>query len=373
MRIHTVRADEKLSDIAARYGTDEESVAGYNGIKGDRVCVGEQLLLLIPTRTYTPRAVESTESVALRFGVKAEELRRNNPCALEGVTPKHMTVKYSPHPYGSAAANGYLYRGYDRQRLKEVLPFLTYLTVVGAELKDDGIRGLFDTAEALSRAREARAVRIAKLVDKRTDKKSFDTATERIIEFAKRDGYDGVALEINANEGDIDEIAAFLVRLRGAMIGNDLILITELHGEGAYQLADYADGCVFPTDEGEDIGLLRERLRRFAEDSESIKTFVELPSFASSPEGYLPIDEAVGRLRAEMARANTDAKTLLTEFECKGTGRIVYPSLSYIKAVLDDVNEYGYMGISFDATRMPLQFLHAYASLFKPLKGLGNH
>jgi hypothetical protein len=54
----------------------------------------------------------------------------------------------------------------------------------------------------------------------------------------------------------------------------------------------------------------------------------------------------------------------INEFRCRKGHPVYYPTLESIKATLDTVHEYGFMGISFDIMRVPLSYLAMYNALF---------
>ena len=80
MVIHRIKKDETVSDVAKLYGVDEDILRTNNGLDArDRPAVGEELLILTPTRTYVVKGGDSAERLALRFGVLRRELMANNP------------------------------------------------------------------------------------------------------------------------------------------------------------------------------------------------------------------------------------------------------------------------------------------------------
>ena len=371
MKIHTVKEGESLRDIALAYGVKEEWLREHNALLRGEPRVGEELLVLIPTRTYTPKSRDSAQSVMVRFGVSEGELYKNNPTLKGGKLPTSLALKYRPHPYGAAATLGYYYEGCDHARLASALPYLTYVTFASAALTDGGIKELFGVDEAMEMAKKGGAVCTVKIYDKRSNKENSEKWIEPLVKFAKDRGYDGITLELSASGNDEDRIAALLVELRRAMIGNDLILIGEVEKDGV-SLVDYADGCVISPGEGIALGDFCSRLSDFAESSESIKTLVELPVFATSSGEFISIEEAIATLRrtGESARREETGERLT--FTDKRLGDLTYPSLRYIKAVLDRVNEYGYMGVSFDIMRLPRAYLYLFGSLFKTLKSYSS-
>ena len=56
MQIHRVKEGESIYSIAREYGVHPSKIIENNGIRNpSRLTVGRELLILIPTRTYTAR------------------------------------------------------------------------------------------------------------------------------------------------------------------------------------------------------------------------------------------------------------------------------------------------------------------------------
>lgn len=369
MLIHTVRASEKLSEIAKNYGVDEDILRRNNDITEGEPAVGEELLILTPTRTYTVKRGDSAERLALRFGVRRRDMAAMNPqIECEGLVPgQKLALRYDDRSYGMAAANGYYYNGCKAEQLKKRLPYLTYVTVSAAVAEGDELKLTFDGRDAVGIARSADKIPLLRVYDKEKSRKPDASGKygiiNKMISYAMGGGYKGITL---GGQGASD---SFLVELRKSLLGCDLILLTEVEADSPAYACEYADGSIltygkygtpdlsFAEGEGETYS-------KFASECEGSKTFIELPSLALCESGYIPVDEALARARRGGCEIGTDKATLLSSFEHKRRGGHIFPSLSNIKATLDAVHEYGYMGISFDIMRTPLPYLMMYNALF---------
>ena len=70
MQIHTVKIGEDLVSIAANYGINPQKLAEINGISiTEKLTVGREILVIIPTKTYTTRKGDTKEEVSKRFGI----------------------------------------------------------------------------------------------------------------------------------------------------------------------------------------------------------------------------------------------------------------------------------------------------------------
>ena len=103
----------------------------------------------------------------------------------------------------------------------------------------------------------------------------------------------------------------------------------------------------------------------FACNSESAKTFIELPAFARRGDGFVDTDAALMSARRGGCAIERNEDTLLSSFTHKRQGEYTYTSLKNIKAILDLIREFGFMGIAFDIMRSPAAHLTMYNSLFK--------
>lgn len=380
MKIHTVREGETPESIAALYDVDKAILCDTNGIGDEMPAVGEELLILKPTRTFRLRAGEGVEGLTYRFGVKESEVRAANPrlsdtMAVGGV----VSLRQEARPYGMAATNGYFYKGCRLSALKAALPSLTYVTFACAYVSDEGIKEIFSPEKEKRLAEDAGVIPIVKIFERRAQPDFSEKAiasgfADEIVRFAKARKYFGVALELPSSI-EAERINGFLVELRKRMIGSDLILITEWDGEPPYSSVDYSDGCVlgWNVDPERNTERVKSSLSDFATASEGAKTFVELPSFGLLGEDFFEIRELTETIRRSRGKFEYSDESGLLKFKDKKGKEGFVPSLKYIKAILDSVSEYGFMGIAFDVGRIPLPFLLLYNALFKTIKSFGAH
>ena len=84
MHIHTIEPQDTIFKIARRYSVQPTKIMEDNGLYSDRLAIGEELLILNPTRTVTVRGGESLVTIGKRFGVKKSSLIANNPALCGG-------------------------------------------------------------------------------------------------------------------------------------------------------------------------------------------------------------------------------------------------------------------------------------------------
>lgn len=378
MHIHTVKEGESVKDIAELYGINAESIVLQNDLNEDKLTVGEQLLILIPTRTYTPKRNDTLYALSLRFGTKESELCSLNP-GLSSTLPlpqRTITLRCGERSYGMAASNGYFYEGCKIEQLKSRIPYITYLTFAAAKMDHRGVSYTFDIKEALAIAKANNLIPILKVFDEYhsgilNEKINKSGLIDSLILFAKAEGFKGIALSLAGCSHKEKEVCEFLVELRGKMIGCDLILITELDERSPGTFADYSDGAVlsYIRSENELNKSYKEAeweiYSAFACDSESSKAFIDLPIFARRADSFVTVGEAMEIAINGKHKIDEDDTRLYNSFIDKRGEKYEFPSLKNIKATLDLIHEYGFMGISFDVMRTPLPYLTMYNSLFK--------
>lgn len=377
MHIHIKKENESIKDIAEGYGVWEEHLRQMNNLFGSEPAMGEELLLLTPTRSYTVQHGDSIEKIAVRFGVGKRDLLSQNPwISTEGVNVgDRLALKYSEPVGGMAVANGYFYKDCSKKALLRALPFLTYVTFGSAIAEKNRIYRTFDDKKEVELIGEEKKIPLVRIYDRYTERyKSGEDQTpfaEGLIELAKMGGYKGIVIDACALNNYAEEFSAFLIVLRKLMIGCDLILITEINENSPIEFSEYADGSImyYPKyaydnppsfDNGE-----RKVLSDFACRGESAKTFVDLPSLATHKGQHITYDEAMKKARKGNQSIIHNESTLLSAFGDRKQGECVFSSLKNIKSLLDAVREFDYMGVCFDIMRTPLAHLMMYNSMFK--------
>ncbi|MBQ8320822.1 MAG: LysM peptidoglycan-binding domain-containing protein [Clostridia bacterium] len=378
MQIHTKKRGESLSDIAKKYGVSEETVISTNtpGIKN--AAIGEELLILVPTRTYTLKKSDTMERLCLRFRVRQSDILAQNPWITnEGLTPgRSIVLKYDDKMYGTAAANGYFYKGSTIEKLRTALPYLTYVTVGGAVSDESGVHTTFnadDVMEIIISESKIPLIRVYDTVCRRNYgcKEKNTDYIQSMIKTAKKGGYKGIVLSPGGDTGS-EAFYEFILDFRKSLIGCDLILIVETDENSSHTISDFTDGCIlsYPKYSLKDAPSFEDGEKRiyseFACYGECSKTFIELPSLAKTDsDKFLSKDEAISIARMNEYEIETDKSTSISHFENKNSGRISFSSLGNIKNILDIIEEYGYMGIAFDIERTPISHLLMYNSLFR--------
>lgn len=242
------------------------------------------------------------------------------------------------------------------------LPYLTYITISAYTLGNSGLKKVLEDREILSIADQYDKIPIMRIyvspfIFEKSGYLNSDFS-DRIISVAKEGEYKGIAINTPEGNEKCEEFVKFIIELRGKMIGKDLILITEIESDSPPEYSDCADASVLLSDidSGQNI------YGDFACTGECAKTFIDLPVFAKHGSSYLSLNDGVDLFRRKNCSV-TENNLLATV--CDGSSSYVFPSLKKIKAILDDLSGYGFMGISFDIMRTPMTYLLMYNSMFK--------
>lgn len=376
MKIHTVKKGETVAGISMEYGISEEHLREINGIPRGEVILGEELLILCPTRTHTSRSDDTIERICLRYRIQRSDILALNPkiTAEKIAQGKTIVLKYDERTHGMAVTNGYIYKGCGEEKLRHALPFMTYATFVCRIKNGDNTSPIFCEDTLFELVLKSGKIPLLKIYgDSDFDENTRDNALrfyDSVIGYAKEKGFRGIVLNSSPYKHSAKFYSSLLVDLRKRMIGSDLILVTECDDKTPVEFNDLSDGSVFtytklwdseiPSfDDGE-----KKAFSDFACNGESTKTFIELPAFARLGNGFISITDAKDAARTLRTEVTTNTETMLSEFNTP-KGKCYYPNLKNQKAVLELLSKYGYMGISFDVMRTPIPYLMMYNAMFK--------
>lgn len=105
LRYHRVQRGETLSDIAELYGVSVAQLKAWNKLRSNHLHPGQRLRIYLSAPSYVLHKVrpgETAHSIALRYGVSVEQLRRWNPKSFRG---QHLLAGTTLRIYtGSASA-----------------------------------------------------------------------------------------------------------------------------------------------------------------------------------------------------------------------------------------------------------------------------
>lgn len=133
MRIHVVKKGETLFSIAKQYGVSARLLQKQNEVPPDGALVpGQTLVVLLPETIHTVLPGDTVYSIARAHGIPVRELYQNN-IFLQGrgnlIPGEELIVSLrEAHRESSLGVNGYAYPYINGDLLRQVLPYLTYVT-----------------------------------------------------------------------------------------------------------------------------------------------------------------------------------------------------------------------------------------------------
>ncbi len=379
MVIHTVASGDTIFKIARRYSVQPTKIMEDNGLESDRLSVGQELLILTPTRAVTVRGGDTLASLARRFGVRKSTILANNPalCGKERVRAGHiLSIKYDTPRASAASAVGFCRSGCRESKLVATLPYLTYVVFecVGIYEKNR-LKFIYD-AERLHSAAASRGKLCLLGFEDKTGGDFLGAEQQRLIDsmiaLAKEGGYGGIYISADtAQKRYPDTFSRFLLEARKMLIGCDLILFSAADLAPHRNCAELCDGAILKDIFAEGFSeASRRALADFAENSEAVKSFVYIDALSAGDE-RISYTEALKLARQYGADLTIDEQTLLSTFKyrryLRGKGEEVevrIPQLNMTKAKLKSVSELGFMGIAFDIETVPVWLTSLFNSYF---------
>lgn len=380
MQIHTVKKGDTVFKIARQHSISPMKIIENNELENpDRLTVGQKLLILNPTRTYTVRGSDNLRKIAERFDVDYDKLLANNPYLYgkEKLYPGQLlAIKYDAPKYGIAFANGYCYSDTTEDRLSLIMPYVIYLTVGAGKREGNKIKILFDDRSIINEAKKNGKKVLLRVYD---DTEDFsEEYLDNILKSLKEKNYDGIMIaSYKAQKNSAKKYADFLLALRKLLMENDLLLFSEIDGNELSDVRDLCDGYTITYEKSgmSDIPDFESgeasMMRTFAENSESGKAYIDIPTTAyMGNEEILVSDVAnLAYLAGQEILYDDEKKISYFNFNRYRAGqrepvRVAHESLENLKAKLDLIGELGYMGISFDIMKIPVEYLMMFEACF---------
>ncbi len=381
MQIHTVKEDESIYSVAADYGISPIKLAENNGLDTRaRLMVGEELLILIPTRMTTARRGDTLHRIAERFSVRECDLLAINP-ELMGrgrlYDGQPIAIRYGEPLWGMGIGNGYFYRGCSEERLLRAMPYLSYVTVAAGVARGGAITLLFDTDGVVNLVRAAGKLPLLRIyIEDSISRDGWRELIGSAAIMAKTHDYHGITLCGISRFNDEAKELAF--EAKKMLMECDLVLFVEGDIEGELDYADLADGAVLTYDKlhREEIPAFADgdgpEYKRYSENHESMRAFIDLSPFAYGMGKYIPKTDAleiVRRGRGEIRAVSDGDCSLGSVGRGHGERLYVWDSIESTKKRLEAVSELCYLGISFDIARVPIHELLMFRVMFS--SGIG--
>ena len=379
MRIHTVKEGECLYTIARKYDIPVTKLLADNDLCTDRLTVGDELLIMTPSRTVTVRGGDTIDSLSGRFSVRDRDILTLNPALMgrKKLRPGQiLTVKQSNSHIGAGSSVAFIDKGSSYENIIRYIPFATYFVINAAVIDDGKVELIFNPKRKNDTVNESKKISILGIKDLTDgdflkDSKVQEEVIDSAINIAKEFGFSGISISSEGGGASLpDEFCAFLMLCRKKLIGCDMILFTEIFPSTPSDASEISDGAVLYVDNSS-VKSAKDGMRLFSDAAESSKVFVKLNSSLKIGEGQISISEAKDLCYRSGSRLISDKETLLSHFEYtrykNGQSekiQVSFPSLEFTKAKLETLGELGFMGIGFDAETTPVTNLVLFGYLF---------
>ena len=372
MIIHTVSEGETPYGIARKYGIPVTKLLCDNGIEGDRLIAGEELAVIMPTRTVTVGGTDTIQKIAARFRIRPSYILAANP-QLKGVRKlspgQLLTVKQDVPKLGCASAIGYVHDGISAENLTRSLPYITYYLICAAKMHDGGISEIFYPSDISHTLKAEGKFPILCILDTTggaylSDGAAAEKLISLMIDAARSGGFAGVCLR--SPYSNDKSFPSFVMLARRGFIGSGLIFFTEVDSNG-HDAAELSDGAILKGvfDKDEDVIL------RFSEVAESSKIFIMLDCDCKLGDKVISYNDARRLCIRSGKRFSPQSDGISNGFVHtvykRGIGQnkeVLCPSLEYIKAKLSEISELGYMGIAVNVNNVPTVIYSVFNALF---------
>ena len=376
MKIHRMKENEDIYSLSREYEIAPSILMDNNGIYGvKRPPMDVEMLIATPTRTYNVRRGDTLYAIAKRFGVNEEYLKQINP-SLNGrcnLYPSQiLAIKYQDRMFGTCASVGYLYQGYRLDKLIRTMPYLSYVTVCAARLVGEKIDMLFQDnkiVELVKKEKKRALLRIyaPNISNRDIGKNEF---IKSAIFIAGAHGYDGITLsEPNLKGKCHEEYNEFIMNFTSKCGECGLTLFTEADLCKEHSYCKFSNHAILTYDKLhlKEIPTFLEgeysKMQTFADNFDSIRAFIELPSFVFDGEKYIPEEDVARKIIKGRLNVEHDDEGKIMRCTSQNESYIT-ASLENIKAKLEAVSELGFMGVWFDIMRIDIRELFLLSQMF---------
>lgn len=225
MNIYTVKRGDSVFSVARQFGVPASRIITDNFLSNPaRLTIGQELVILFPTRTHTIRGGETLMSVANEYGISLNAIYRNNPVlnGIDTVFPGQvLNISYEAPPLGKIITNGYAYPYINQTVLRRTLPYLTYLSVFSYGITDSGmlIEPDGNPEELVRTAHEYSTIPLLVLTSLNSkgnfsselvrrilsDKALSEEVSDNVAATVKNSGYGGVDIDFEYISGELSD------------------------------------------------------------------------------------------------------------------------------------------------------------------------
>ena len=381
MYIHRAN-NETLLDVAQKYDVNPIILMGINEKEQNKMlCEGEEILILVPTRTANVKRGETLTEVCHRFGVPEERIIANNPllCGRKKIYDGQLLcIKYDTPIYGQAVRNGYMYSACPISTLKERIYYLDILTLCSAVWRNNKLYSLFDDRTAFEFAKaQGKQCFLRIYLTESPSEEELKGLFNSISIILSSVGYDGVTI---GGISRVENVENIIKELNESMHSIGKMLYIEISQNDNPQLTLLCDGGVITYEKLnlEGIPSFKEGEEKYygsiCEIARNERCFIELSSFAYGGGKFVEKDKVIEAASRKGCSYLHDDEGLVSKVSIGGrkATEYVFENLANLKAKLELINTFGYMGIAFDLLRVRMSELMMIEATFTSVPPLGK-
>ena len=372
MIIYRTQDNERLCDVAAKFRINPIILSDINDLQiNTTLASNTPLVIPQPTKTYIVKKTDTINKICERFKIKPNSLKRYNSslcdsCELYEGQP--LIIKQN-EPYCRIATNGYFGSDTSKQKAQALLPYLSFITVCGCVINEKNTVFLFDDTYPIKLARDnGKGILLRVHVKKRLTKEELTERINECLSYAKSKEYWGLVVSGNNDciafcREKSKEVSEYAKNMR-------LAILYELDRSGfkSYDFVPhsiisydkYNNDCQYTFEEGE-----KSFYKRISDDSDVSRSFIDLCGYAAYKDRYLPKEEISKIYKNRRTVISHNENTLLDSISFFNKSKpILTESPENTKAKLELINELGWLGASFDISRIMASELYMITSMF---------
>ncbi len=269
MVIHVVKEGDSILSVANEYGISPERLTADNGLYGlNRPVIGQALLILQPSETYTVREGDTIFSISQRFGITPERLKQKNPSLAQTNTiipGEVLTITFDGEENTPIEIYGFMYPNIKDNILNQSLPSLWGGAIFSYGVREDGGLIPVNDSELINKMLQSRVnpYMVLSSIDETGGFSSGNaarlfnsealqnTAINNILNTMRQKGYRGLDIDFEfVNPEDRDAFADFVENITERLNQNGFMVNTDL----APKTSDNQRGTLYEGHDYEDIG-----------------------------------------------------------------------------------------------------------------------
>lgn len=244
MIIYTVKSGDTVYGIAQKYGVGTEQLIRINNLtEPNKLLIGQSLIIPSEYRSYFVENGDSIFSIARNYSVSEQDIIRINSLSFPyTIYPgMELLIPRSNEPKRIIETNGYAYTDISEQTIRNLSPYLTYMSIFSYKINADGGLNSINDDRIISICKQNGIAPIMVCTNTTegggfsedtisivlNDNSIKTTLINNIIDTAMRKGYRGVNIDFEyIPPEDKGNYNSFLSQLYGTASSKGLIIST---------------------------------------------------------------------------------------------------------------------------------------------------